>query len=133
MNQLDLAGRVAVVTGGAQGIGQAVAQRLAVSGADVALWDIDSARLRSAALALRAQGTTVSTAEVELIDEASVQAASDLALQTYGHIDVLFNSAGITGGNAPSWELSPQAWWRVLEVNLVGPYLTSRAVVPVIL
>jgi 2-dehydro-3-deoxy-L-rhamnonate dehydrogenase (NAD+) len=129
MNQLDLKGRVAVITGGAQGIGYAVAERMLDSGATVALWDINEAQLAKAREALAPRGT-VSTTAVELTDEASVQAATDAALRAHRRIDALVNSAGITGGNAPTWELAPDVWRRVIEVNLVGCYLTCRAIVP---
>ena len=129
MNRIDLAGRVAVVTGGAQGIGQAIAQRFLDSGARVAIWDIDEAMLGQAAGRLGARGPATTT-RVELTDEASVAAATDAALAAHGRIDILVNNAGITGGNAPTWELAPDVWRRVIDVNLVGPFLTCRAVVP---
>ena len=129
MNQLDLAGRVAVVTGGAQGIGHAVAERMLKSGASVALWDINAQRLAQARDALGAFGKVVVQA-VELTDEASVDAATQATLKQLGRIDILVNSAGITGGNGATWELAPEVWRRVIEVNLVGCYLTCRSVVP---
>ena len=129
MNQLDLKGRVAVVTGGAQGIGYAVAERMLQSGASVVLWDIDAARLALAEDALAKLGT-VSTSIVELTLDADIAAATADAVNAHGRIDILVNNAGITGGNAPTWELSPEVWRRVIEVNLVGPFLTCRAVVP---
>ena len=131
MNQLDLNNRVAVITGGAQGIGLAVAQRMLASGAQVSLWDIDAARLATAAQSLAAEGRTVSTQVVELTDEAAISRATQATLAAHGgRIDILVNNAGITGGNGPTWELSPEVWRRVVDVNLVGPFLTCRAVVP---
>jgi 2-dehydro-3-deoxy-L-rhamnonate dehydrogenase (NAD+) len=129
MNQIDLHERVAVITGGAQGIGYASAQRMLDSGAAVVLWDIDSALLERAREALSAKGT-VSTAQVELTDEAAVEAATQAALERHGRIDILVNNAGITGGNGRTWELEPALWRRVVEVNLIAPYLTCRAVAP---
>ena len=129
MNSLNLAGRVAVVTGGARGIGYAAAERFLRSGAAVALWDIDAERLDRAASALSAHGP-VSTTVVELTDEASVAAATAAAVERHGRIDILVNNAGITGGNGRLWELSPDVWRRVVDVNLTGPYLTCRAIVP---
>jgi 2-dehydro-3-deoxy-L-rhamnonate dehydrogenase (NAD+) len=129
MNQLDLNGRVAVITGGAQGIGYAAAERMLSSGASVVLWDIDAERLARAAAGLSALGA-VSTCAVELTDEAAVAAAAAQAIGTHGRIDILVNNAGITGGNGSTWELAPAVWRRVIEVNLVAPYLTCRAVVP---
>ena len=135
MNQIDLQGRVAVITGGAQGIGYAVAQRMLQSGASVVLWDIDAARLAQAEDALAtaakpANAGMVTTSIVELTLDADIAAATADAVKAHGRIDILVNNAGITGGNAPTWELSPEVWRRVVEVNLVGPYLTCRAVVP---
>ena len=129
MTQIDLQGRVAVITGGAQGIGYAAAERMLQSGARVVLWDIDAARLATAEDALAKLGP-VSTSIVELSLEADIAAATAAAVKAHGRIDILVNNAGITGGNAPTWELSPEVWRRVIEVNLVGPFLTCRAVVP---
>ena len=128
MNVIDLKGRVAVITGGAQGIGYATAQRMLASGASVVLWDIDAARLATAVQALSAQGTA-SGDTVELTDEASVAVAAAAAVARHGRIDILVNNAGLTGGNAPTWELSPAVWRQVVEVNLIAPFLTCRAVV----
>lgn len=127
MNQLDLNGRVAIVTGGAQGIGLATARRLVASGAAVELWDIDASRLAAAVTEL---GPAARGAAVELSDAAAVDAATQAVADHHGRIDILINNAGITGGNAPTWELDPEVWRRVIEVNLVAPYLTCCAVVP---
>jgi 3-oxoacyl-[acyl-carrier protein] reductase len=129
MNQIDLSGRVVVITGGARGIGYAVAQRALRSGAAVALWDVDAERLVRSERELTELGT-VSSVVVELTDEASVSTAAASTVQRHGAIDVLINSAGITGGNGATWELSPEIWRRVIEVNLIGSYLACRAVVP---
>ena len=129
MNQLDLQGRVAIVTGGAQGIGHATARRMLASGASLLLWDIDGARLAQAVTELSALGP-VSGAVVELTDEVAVAAAASAALAQHGRIDILVNNAGITGGNGPTWTLDPAVWRRVLEVNLVAPFLACRALVP---
>ncbi len=129
MNQIDLAGRVAIITGGAQGIGYASAERFLDSGARVRLWDVDADRLAQAVAALAPRGQ-VSGAVVELTDDAAVAAATAAAVAQLGRIDILVNNAGITGGNAATWLLDPAVWRRVIEVNLVAPYLTCRAVVP---
>ena len=129
MNQIDLNKRVAVVTGGAQGIGLAIAQRLLRSGASVALWDMDGAKLAEAKTALGTLGH-VSTHVVELTSEAAVAATTLETIQALGQIDILVNNAGITGGNATTWELDPAVWRQVIEVNLIAPYLTCRAVTP---
>jgi 3-oxoacyl-[acyl-carrier protein] reductase len=129
VNQIDLSERVLVVTGGARGIGYAVAQRALASGAAVALWDVDAARLAQTADELGPLGK-VSTHVVELTDEGSVNAATQAVIDAHGSIDGLVNNAGITGGNGPLWELPPDVWRRVIDVNLIGPYLTCRAIVP---
>jgi NAD(P)-dependent dehydrogenase (short-subunit alcohol dehydrogenase family) len=128
MNQIDLAGRVAVITGGAQGIGHATAERMLRSGASVVLWDIDTGALDAAVKSLSRLGSCRGAA-VELTDDAAVAAAT----AAVGRIDILVNNAGITGGNATTWELDPAVWRRVIEVNLIAPYLTCRHVVPVML
>lgn len=125
----DLRGRVAVVTGGAQGIGLAVAQRLQASGATVVLWDMDAERLAGAVQALT-PGGAASSDQVQLTDAAAVDRATTATIARHGRIDILVNNAGITGGNAPTWQLDPAVWRQVVEVNLVAPFLTCRAVVP---
>ena len=129
MNQIDLKGRVAVITGGAQGIGHAVAERMLNSGAEVVLWDIDAARLHEAETTLAKLGK-VTTSIVELTMAPDIAAATADAVKAHGKIDILVNNAGITGGNAPTWELDVEVWRRVIDVNLVGPFLACRAVVP---
>ena len=129
MNQIDLAGRVAVVTGGAQGIGYAIAERMLASGASVVLWDADAGKLAEAKASLGHAGK-VFVEQVELTNEIDVVAAMTRSIGATKRIDILVNNAGITGGNGPTWELSPEVWRRVIEVNLVAPYLVCRAVVP---
>jgi 3-oxoacyl-[acyl-carrier protein] reductase len=128
-NQVDLTGRVAVITGGARGIGYATAARMLASGAQAVLWDMDEGKLAEAAKELSVLGP-VSTDVVELTDENSVDLAAHAAVKRHGKIDILVNNAGITGGNAKTWEIEPAMWRKVIEVNLIAPYLVSRAVVP---
>jgi 3-oxoacyl-[acyl-carrier protein] reductase len=132
MNQLDLRGRVAVITGGARGIGFAVAERVLHSGGNVALWDVDATPLEQALARLAALGA-VSTHVVDVTQDEAVAAATAATVAHFGKIDILVNNAGITGGNAVAWELSPDVWRRVIEVNLTGPFLTCWAVIPVML
>ncbi len=129
MNAIDLKGRTAIITGGARGIGFAAAQKMLVSGAAVALWDIDAAALANAAASLKAGGR-VHAAIVDVTEEASIANAVGALIRDFGKIDILVNNAGVTGGNAPLWELEPEIWRRVVEINLIGPYLTCRAIVP---
>jgi NAD(P)-dependent dehydrogenase (short-subunit alcohol dehydrogenase family) len=129
MNQIDLQGRIAVITGGARGIGYATAERVLRSGGAVSLWDIDAGKLSEARAGLAELGE-VAIQTVELTSEEAVQDATNATLGDFGKIDILVNNAGITGGNGPTWELTPDVWRRVVEVNLVGPFLTCRAVVP---
>ncbi len=126
MNRLDLTGRVAVITGGARGIGLAIARRAVESGATVALWDMDAQAGAEAAAALG----RASSHALDLTDEAAIGQALAATLAAHGRVDILVNNAGITGGNAPSWELPTAEWRRVIEVNLIAPYLVARALVP---
>jgi len=128
MNTIDLKGRVAIVTGGARGIGYAITERMLTSGASVAIWDVDQDALAKSKTALGNKGKVL-TAKVDVTDENSIAPAVAALMKDAGKIDILVNNAGITGGNAPTWELSPDVWRQVINVNLVGPYLVSRAVV----
>lgn len=129
MNKIDLEGRVAIITGGARGIGYAAAERMLASGATAVLWDIDAKALADAEARLAKKGK-VSHDVVELSDENAVAAATAAVVKRHGKVDILVNNAGITGGNGKLWELKPDIWRRVIEVNLVAPYIVCRAVVP---
>ena len=126
MNQLDLRGRAAIVTGAARGIGYACAERIQQSGAAVSLWDQDREALAEAARRLGA----AHTAAVDITDEKSVAAATAAAIKALGKIDILVNNAGITGPNRKTWEFTPEEWRRVIDVDLTGAFLCSRAIVP---
>src|SRR6185437_1502282 len=126
MNQLDLQGRNAVVTGGAAGIGFAIAQRLAHSGAQVTLWDRDAVALAEAAKAI-AGGAHLATVDVS--DEAQVEKALDETLKKMPRVDALVCSAGITGPNTTTWDYPVEAWKQVIDINLTGVFLCNRAVV----
>lgn len=132
MNTIDVQNRCAVVTGGAQGIGRAVAERLLASGAKVSLWDFDESVLNTAANELRAKGT-VHTVRVNVTDAAMVEQAAASVADTLGAIDILVASAGIAGPNFTTWDYPLDAWRQVIDVNLNGVYHCCRAVVPYML
>ena len=129
MNQIDLKNRIAVVTGGAQGIGYAIAARLLESGASVSLWDRDAELLKTAAAQLSAKGT-VSIEVVDVSDEESVAIATSSTATKQGRIDILVANAGIAGPNHKTWEYPIDAWKQILDINLTGVFLCCRAVVP---
>jgi 3-oxoacyl-[acyl-carrier protein] reductase len=129
MNRIDLRGRVAVVTGGARGIGYAIAGRLLASGAAVSLWDRDAERLGAAGQTLE-PGGKVSIEVVELTSESAVANATASTIARFGAIDILVNNAGITGGNMKVWEMAPTLFREVLDVNVVAQFICARAVAP---
>jgi 3-oxoacyl-[acyl-carrier protein] reductase len=120
MNRIDLDGRVAVITGGAGGIGLATAQRMTASGATVVLWDFDAAAL--------GRTGTADTCAVDVTDEAAVERATAAAMTKHGRIDILVNAAGITAPKVTILESALAEWRRILDINLIGTYLVSRAV-----
>jgi 2-dehydro-3-deoxy-L-rhamnonate dehydrogenase (NAD+) len=126
MNQLDFKDRMAVITGGAVGIGLAIAQRLSASGAKLSLWDRDAAALAKAKSSLGAIDIRV----VDVADAASVEAAAKATATALSRIDVLVCSAGITGPNVPLAEYPLDAWRQVIDVNLNGLFYCNRAIVP---
>jgi 3-oxoacyl-[acyl-carrier protein] reductase len=130
MTTIDLAGRTAIVTGAARGIGHAIAERLLASGARVSLWDRDATTLEAAARAL-SERTNVHTAAVDVTDDTAIDAAVRSTVERFGGIDILVNNAGIAGATKPSWEFTPVEWRQVIEVDLTGVFLCCRAMVPV--
>ena len=127
MNQYDLAGRLAVVTGGAQGIGLAVARRLVDSGAQVVLWDRDADLAQASATAL---GPQASAAAVDVTDGPALLAAAAALRAEKGPVAVLVTSAGIAGNNAPVMDYDPAEWQRILDINLTGTFNACRALLP---
>jgi 3-oxoacyl-[acyl-carrier protein] reductase len=113
MNQLDLKGRTAVVTGGLIGIGAAIVKRLEASGARVRVWDVGA-----------------KTDPVDVTDQAAIESATAKAIADFGRIDVLVNNAGIAGMTKPVVDYPVEEWKRVIDVDLNGPFLCCRAVVP---
>nr|WP_145550917.1 SDR family NAD(P)-dependent oxidoreductase [Variovorax boronicumulans] len=127
MNQLDLQGRHAVVTGGAVGLGYGIAQRMLASGATVTLWDRNAEALAQAKASL---GAGVDTVQVDVAQHASVAEAARQTGAAHAAIDILVNSAGITGPNVKLWDYPPQAWEQVQQVNLNGLFFCCREIVP---
>ena len=127
MNQLDFIGRHAVVTGGATGLGLAIAQRLIQSGGSVTLWDRDEAAVNKAATALGSQASAV---VVDVSQHASVCAAVAATLQIAPQVAALVNSAGVTGPNVKLWDYPVDEWRQVMEVNLNGLFLCCREWAP---
>jgi 2-dehydro-3-deoxy-L-rhamnonate dehydrogenase (NAD+) len=126
-NMIDLKGRAAVVTGGAQVFGKAISERFLRSGARVAIWDRDTALAEKTAKAL---GAEVHAVACDVADPASVATALKATLEAFGRVDILINNAGIAGANAKTWETDVEEWRKVMRVNLDGPFICARAVVP---
>lgn len=132
MNKIDLNGRHAVVTGGAQGIGLSVVSRLLQSGASVSIWDCDRGVLE---VSLRQLGKIgqVTGEVVDVSDATSVDRAVSLTIDKHDAIDILVANAGIAGPNHNTWEYPVEEWQRVINVNLLGVYHCCRSVVPYML
>lgn len=126
-NRIDLEGRVAVITGGAQGFGRASAERFIQSGAKVAIWDRDAALAEKTASEL---GSNVKAIACDVTDPNAVEAARDATLAAFGKIDILVNNAGIAGPTAKVWEYSLEDLRMTMRVNLEGPWLCCKAIVP---
>lgn len=127
MNQIDLTGQTAVITGGAQGLGFAIARRIAASGARVALWDVDAAELQRAVAEL---GEAACALTVDITDPQAVVDAVARTEAESGPISILVNSAGIAGPNHALDDYPLDDWKRVIDINLNGAFYVNRAVVP---
>ncbi|WID94625.1 SDR family NAD(P)-dependent oxidoreductase [Bosea vestrisii] len=127
MNQIDLNGRVAIITGGAQGIGRAVAERLASSGAKVAIWDLDGKLADDAAAAI---GPAASGLAIDVTDAKAVNAAAAELEQRHGSVDILVTSAGIAGPNLKTWEYPLDEWAKIMRLNVDGTLHCCQAVIP---
>ena len=129
-NDVDLRHRAAVVTGGAQGFGKAIAQRFVQSGARVALWDRDIALARQTVAAL---GPAAIALACDVADASAVEQAVGATAKAFGKIEILVNNAGIAGATATTWDTDVDEWRKVMRVNLDGPFICSRAVVPLMI
>ena len=128
-NKIDLADRVAVVTGGAQGIGRAIVERFLDSGATVAIWDRDRDLAAAVAGELKSRGRVAAVA-VDLTNLKEVERARDETRKAFSRIDILVNNAGIAGPNVKTWEYEPDVWALVMRVNLDSQFFCCRAIVP---
>lgn len=132
MNQIDLNHKNAIVTGGAQGIGRAIAERLLASGASVCLWDQDETLARTTAEFLASQGR-VTVAAMDVTDLNSTKNALLQTRQVFDHIDILVCNAGIAGRNAKLWEYPPEEWQRIIDIDLMGVFHCLHVVTPVMI
>ena len=129
MNNIDLKGKRAIVTGAARGIGFAIAERLLQSGATVTLWDIEFPNLEKAQADLKSAGNVFSV-EVDITQENSIKRGVELTYEHMGDVEILINNAGITGGNATVWDMGITEWQKVLDIDLTGVFLCCRALAP---
>ena len=127
MNQLDLRGRHAVITGGAAGLGFAITQRMLASGATVTWWDRDA---QAMAIAAQSLGKQVDCVLVDVGDHAGVVQASQQTLSIHPAVDILVNCAGVTGPNVKLWDYPIESWQQVMQVNLNGLFYCCRELVP---
>lgn len=126
-NKIDLENRVAVITGGAQGFGRASTERFIASGAKVAIWDRDMALAEKTAGVM---GSDVKAVACDVTDPQAVEKAREATLEAFGRIDILVNNAGIAGPTAKVWEYSLEELQTTMRINLEGPWLCCKAVVP---
>ena len=132
MNQIDLKNKSAVVTGGAQGIGLAIAERFLVSGASVCLWDNDEKMVNKTAVSLSSKGR-VETAVMDVTDLESVKKAVSQTIDAFGSINILVCNAGIGGPNMKVWEYPPEEWQQVIDIDLTGVFNCLHAVTPIMI
>ena len=123
------ANRCAIVTGGASGLGKAAATRIVAEGGKVVLWDLNAAALEAAKAETGASGVVA----LDVSDQAAVAAAAKTSAEILGKIDILINSAGITGATVPVWEFPVESWLQVMNINLNGLFYCCREVIPYLL
>ena len=126
----DLTGQTALVTGGAQGIGEGIVVRLAKAGAEVAVADLAMDQAREVSERLGGEGAKAYPVALDVSERASVEAAVAEVVEKSGQLDILVNNAGIAGRAAPIWEQEDEDWSRVIAINLTGVFLCCRAVMP---
>jgi 2-dehydro-3-deoxy-L-rhamnonate dehydrogenase (NAD+) len=131
-NKIDLSGKNAVVTGGAQGIGRAVVERFLESGAAVAIWDMDAKLAEKTASELKSRGR-VAAVPVDVTKLADVERARDDTVKALGGIDILVNNAGIAGPTMKMWDVKPEEWTRTINVNVDSQFYCCRAIVPLMI
>src|SRR5260370_18707456 len=129
MNKIDLNGRTAVVTGGAQGFGRAITERFVASGAKVAIWDHDQPFAEKTAKEI---GAGVTAVKVDVSDLAAVEKARDATLKALGKIDILLNNARLAGINKTVWQTHLEEWRKDLRINLHRPFTCCTAIAPAI-
>jgi 3-oxoacyl-[acyl-carrier protein] reductase len=132
VNQYDLTGKRAVVTGAAQGFGRAIAERFVASGARVALWDMDAEETARTAQAIGDPASVLSQT-VDVAQMEAVDAAAQATIDAFGGIDILVANAGIAGPNHKTWEYPPDEWRRVIDIDLLSVFYCCRAVIPTML
>lgn len=130
MNTYDLSKRVAIITGGGQGIGFTVAQRILDSGGLVSVWDIEQKLLDKLVESLGADDDRVQALNVNIGDLEAVEAGVAKVMEKFGKIDLLVNNAAIVGPNAATWEYPAQAFMDVVHIGLIGTFNVCRTVVP---
>lgn len=127
---LDLAGRVAIVTGGGRGLGPLIARGFAAAGAEVAVVARSEGEITATAERIRAAGGRAIAISADVTDRQAVERMVAEVARELGKVDILVNNAGLLRAIGPVWEIDPDLWWREIEVNLRGPFLCTRAVLP---
>jgi NAD(P)-dependent dehydrogenase (short-subunit alcohol dehydrogenase family) len=130
MDKHELIGQVAIITGGGRGLGQAIARTLAEAGATIVVAARSAGQLAETAALIEQQGGRALAFEVDVTDQGAVHRMVAEVEQRLGAVDLLLNNAGVAPPFGPLWEVDADEWWRCLDVNLRGPFLCTRAVLP---